>query len=89
MANEGHDSEDKRAALPRRMLRRERAAAYLGISPASFDKLRKAGVVPPPKLLEGFRVWDACDLDDYVESLPYEGIGDEGGDTWSDLAPAS
>jgi predicted DNA-binding transcriptional regulator AlpA len=73
MAHDGHDREDKRAALPRRLLRRERAALYLDISPPSFDKLRRAGILPPPRMLEGFRVWDSADLDRYIEQLPYEG----------------
>jgi prophage regulatory protein len=37
--------------LTPRLLRRERAAAYLDISAGTFDKLVANGVIPAPKMM--------------------------------------
>lgn len=67
-----------------RLLRRERAAAYLDISPPYFDKLVKDGCLPPPKKLgENVKGWDTQDLDARVDVLPYAG-GAAPDDSWSD-----
>lgn len=49
----------------RRGLNREEAAAYVGLSPNSFDELMRAGVFPKPVDLAGLkrRVWDVKALD--------------------------
>lgn len=62
-----------RFGLAPRLLRRERAAAYLDMSPGSFDKLVREGRVPQPKALEPFKAWDRLDLDALCDQLPYEG----------------
>lgn len=49
--------------LQPRGLRREKAAAYLGISPAHFDTQRRAGTIPEPKHLFGVMLWDRRTLD--------------------------
>jgi predicted DNA-binding transcriptional regulator AlpA len=54
-----------------RLLRREWAAAYLGISPASLDRYVAAGKIPEAKLLQGVKVWDRHDLDATADDLPY------------------
>ncbi|GLI93939.1 helix-turn-helix transcriptional regulator [Methylocystis echinoides] len=72
-----------RLGIAPRLLRRERAAAYLDVSPTSFDKLVKEGKLPKPKRLDGFRWWDRVDLDASAESLPYEGDGAPD-DSWND-----
>ncbi|WFT91277.1 hypothetical protein QA633_23180 [Bradyrhizobium barranii] len=46
-----------------RGLRRADAARYIGVSPSYFDRKRKAGEVPPPKMVLGVDVWDRNDLD--------------------------
>ncbi|MFN4014243.1 MAG: helix-turn-helix transcriptional regulator [Reyranella sp.] len=58
---------------PRRGLRRNDAAIYVGISPTKFDELVKAGRLPKPKRIDNVVVWDKFKLDDAFESLP----GDE------------
>lgn len=68
----------------RRLLRRERAAAYLDISPGSFDKLVRDGVAPPAKRLHSFKVWDRADLDALVDTLPYEGLQETVDTSWDD-----
>jgi prophage regulatory protein len=67
-----------------RLLRRERAAAYLDVSTGSFDKLVKDGVLPAPKRLHSFKVWDRSDLDALADTLPYDGAANAHDKTWSD-----
>ena len=55
-----------------RLLRRERAAHYVDVSPSSFDNLVKKGHLPSPKLLEHITVWDRFDLDSACDHLPYK-----------------
>lgn len=75
MSRDGHERKTRNAEgkLPRRLLRRERAATYLDISPASFDNMRKDGKIPAPKVMGNFVVWDSVELDQFVDQLPYEG----------------
>lgn len=60
-------NDNRRNALPfgvlPRGLRREQAAAYLGISPGHFDKQRAAGAVPAPMQMFGVWLWDRQKLD--------------------------
>jgi len=72
------------ASIAPRLLRRERAAAYLDMSPGSFDKLVKDGVLPAPKKLYSFKVWDRSDLDVLADTLPYDGPAEKADETWSD-----
>lgn len=67
-----------------RLLRRERAAQYLDISPGSFDKLVREGAIPAPKILESFKVWDRTDLDALADTLPYHGAESAADSTWDD-----
>lgn len=56
-----------------RLLRRERAAAYLGLSPATFDQMVKNRALPPPKRIgASIKAWDVHDLDAQVDALPYD-----------------
>lgn len=74
----------KKISIAPRLLRRERAAIYLDISPVTFDKLVKEGVLPAPKKLRSFKVWDRDDLDALVDQLPYDGPSEGPDMTWSD-----
>ncbi|PPD09713.1 MAG: hypothetical protein CTY36_02950 [Methylocystis sp.] len=66
-----------------RLLRRERAAAYLDISPAHFDALVRSGALPPPKRLgSAVKAWDARDLDAHVDDLPYDGAAPRAASDW-------
>ena len=54
-----------------RGLRREKAAAYLGISPSHFDKQRALGAIPAPRHMFGVWLWDRCALDAlFDEAVP-------------------
>lgn len=56
------------AAVTPRLMPAPVAAAYLGISET---KLRSLAI--PRKALDGKRVYEKADLDDYADRLPYEG----------------
>lgn len=70
----------RRLGVAPRLLRREQAAGYMGISPGHFDRLVKEKLLPPPKKLgENIRAWDALDLDVAVDHLPYDGAAPDDG----------
>jgi predicted DNA-binding transcriptional regulator AlpA len=53
-----------------RLLRREMAASYIGVSPTKFSEMVTTGALPQPLSLSGTVVaWDRMDLDGWVESL--------------------
>lgn len=53
-----------------RGLGRVEAALYIGVSPSKFDEMVKDGRMPPPKRIDGRRVWDKKRLDLAFEALP-------------------
>ncbi|HCX69028.1 helix-turn-helix transcriptional regulator [Parvibaculum sp.] len=55
---------------PRRGLRREEAALYIGVSPSKFDDLVKDRRMPRPKLIDGCKTWDIWKLDIAYDELP-------------------
>jgi predicted DNA-binding transcriptional regulator AlpA len=67
-----------------RLLRRERAAAYLDISIGCFDKLVDKRLLPSPKMLNSIKVWDRSDLDAIVDNLPYIGEISASDNSWND-----
>jgi predicted DNA-binding transcriptional regulator AlpA len=74
--------------LAPRLINRDAAAAYVNVSPNTFDEMVKAGKMPQPKLLTGRRkAWDVRALDIYIDNLPTVGIAPED-DTWSDVDAA-
>ena len=49
-------------------MRREKAAAYLDMSPSTFDAAVKEGVIRPPvNLFRGLKAWHRADLDAFLE----------------------
>jgi predicted DNA-binding transcriptional regulator AlpA len=58
----------------RPFISREAAAAYVCVSPNTFDEMMKDGRMPRPKVL-GLRrhAWDVRSLDDAIDRLPTEG----------------
>jgi len=55
--------------LPRG-LRREDAAYYVGVSPATFDEMVKDRRMPQPKKVGKRTIWDRRQLDVSFEDLP-------------------
>jgi excisionase family DNA binding protein len=54
-------------------LSREQAAAYLGISPGTFNLMVDDGRMPAPKVINTRLVWDRLALDQAFEALPDKG----------------
>jgi predicted DNA-binding transcriptional regulator AlpA len=69
-------------AYPPRILRSERAAAYLSMAESTFLELVKAGRLPAGKKLGGIRFWDRAEIDSFVDN--YQGEGDEE-DKWAKI----
>jgi predicted DNA-binding transcriptional regulator AlpA len=65
-----------RKRIEPRGLSRVEAAHYLGISPSKFDELRKDGRIPPPRMIDGRKVWDVRDLDAAFEAFPLETVSE-------------
>jgi len=80
----------RRNALPPnlapRLISREAAAAYVDVSPTTFDEMVKYGTMPRPRRLSGRRkAWDVRALDAAVDSLPSE---NNDNDTWDNVDAA-
>jgi len=75
--------------LAARLIGREAAAAYLSVSPNTFDAMVKDGRMPRPKLLGGSRrAWDVRALDAAIDRLPIDGNDARIDETWSDVDAA-
>jgi hypothetical protein len=59
-------------ALPPRGLSRVEAAAYVGVSPTTFDALVRDGLMPGPKRVRARVLWDRHRLDAAFDALPGE-----------------
>src|SRR3954447_29076 len=71
-------------AIPRRGLRREEAALFVGVSPSKFDELVQDGRMPKPRRIDGCVVWDLKRLDLAWDAL--DSAADEGADdSWADF----
>jgi predicted DNA-binding transcriptional regulator AlpA len=71
--------------IPPRLISREAAAAYVCVSPNTFDEMVKDRRMPRPRRLVGRRkAWDIRELDEAVDNLPIDGneVSDE---TWSNV----
>ena len=55
--------------VPRRGLRREEAARYVGISTSKFDACVKDGRMPRPFRIDGCVIWDVQRLDSAIVAL--------------------
>jgi excisionase family DNA binding protein len=69
-----------------RGLRREEAARYVGISPSKFEQLVKDGRMPPPREIDGCRVWCRISLDAAFDDLPHVGQK-PAGNPWDEASP--
>jgi predicted DNA-binding transcriptional regulator AlpA len=59
------------ANLPPRLATRTEAAAYVGLSPNTFDQLVVSGRMPKPRHISEGRIgWDVRELDAAVDELP-------------------
>lgn len=75
-------------SLAPRGLSRGQAAAYIGVSPSTFDKLLIEGKMPPAKRIRGRKVWDLRQLDESFSALDDDSSAlDNGGENpWDQAA---
>ena len=71
----------RQSALPPtltpRLISRDDAAAYVGVSPNTFDKMIADGLMPNPRRLTERRLaWDLRQLDTAIDRLPIDGDAD-------------
>ncbi|WP_245576811.1 helix-turn-helix transcriptional regulator [Kaistia adipata] len=66
---------------PRRGLRREEAASYVGVGSSKFDQLVAEGKMPRPFRIDGCVIWDIRALDAAFDAI--SGLGDVDGDDWN------
>lgn len=71
----------------RRGLGEAEAALYIGLGVTKFACLVKDKRMPPPRLLDGRRIWDIDDLDAAFRELPIEGVATDSlkPNSWDDL----
>ena len=68
------------------LISREAAAAYICVSPNTFDEMVKNGQMPRARLLaERRRAWDVRQLDIAIDELPSDGNNTRVDETWSDV----
>ena len=73
-------------SLPPRGLCRVEAAAYIGVSPSTFDKMIQEGLMPPAKRINTRCVWDRRKLDLAFDDLPEPVSQSSQHDKWANLA---
>jgi hypothetical protein len=71
-------------SLPPLGLKREEAAAYIGVSPSLFDAMVQDGRMPKAKTINSRKVWDRRSLDLAFSALP--GEDSDIVNPWSDVA---
>jgi predicted DNA-binding transcriptional regulator AlpA len=72
--------------LAPRLINRDAVAAYVCVSPTTFDELVKDGRMPRARRLGGRRIaWDVRELDVAVDQLPVETGHVATDETWSDV----
>jgi len=83
-------SDTPHIALAPRGLSRAVAARYVGVSPNTFDKMVRAGLMPGPKRVGARALWDRYQLDDAFEALPSDGPAgqdESDGNEWDAVLP--
>lgn len=75
--------------LAPRLISREAAAAYVCVSPNTFDEMVRDGRMPRPRVLgRNRRAWDVRVLDAAVDRLPVQGDDAGSDETWGDVDAA-
>ena len=72
--------------LAPRLVSREAAAAYVCVSPNTFDEMIEDGRMPRPKVLGGKRrAWDVRALDAAIDRLPIQDDDATADETWDNI----
>lgn len=75
--------------LAPRLVSRQAAAAYVCVSPNTFDEMIEDGRMPHPKILgRKRRAWDIRELDAAVDRLPVQADDAEADETWGNVDAA-
>jgi predicted DNA-binding transcriptional regulator AlpA len=74
----------KTASWLRRGLSRNDAATYVGCGPTKFDEMVADGRMPPPRRIDGRKVWDVVELDSHFDALPHDDSAAAAGSSWDD-----
>lgn len=69
--------------LPPRLICREAAAEFVGISPTKFDEMVRDGRMPAPRRIDSRVLWDVAALNRSVDRLPG---GDDEANPWDEVA---
>jgi predicted DNA-binding transcriptional regulator AlpA len=70
--------------LSPRLIAREAAAAYVCVSPNTFDGLVDREIMPKPRRLSDKRLaWDVRELDAATDALPHDGETASADDGWT------
>ena len=67
---------------PRRLLRRDDAAFYVGVSPTKFDQWVKDGRMPKPYRVDGCVLYDIHKLDLACDAFGEDDAADHAWDEW-------
>jgi len=75
---------DVTARLPEILgLSRLEAAAYIGVSASTFDRLVAEGVMPRPRPIRSRLIWDVDELRAAFKAIPHDSEGEP--DTWAEF----
>ncbi len=70
-------------SLAPRLIGRDAAAAYVCVSPNTFDEMVERKVMPPARILgDRRRAWDVRELDAAADALPHAGEELTADDGW-------
>lgn len=61
------------SSLPPVGISREAAAAFIGVSPTTFDRLVVQRIMPQPRRIGARKVWDVEELREAFRHLPHDG----------------
>jgi predicted DNA-binding transcriptional regulator AlpA len=59
-------------SYPPRMMRLDRAAAYIDVSRSTFLRMVEEGAMPKPVVRNGLRMWDRIEIDSACDDLKEE-----------------
>ena len=72
------------ASWLQRGLSRNDAANYVGCGPTKFDEMVADGRMPPPRRIDGRKVWDVVELDSHFDALPHDDSAAVTVSSWDD-----
>ena len=76
---------DRKPSIRPRGLSRSEAALYIGVSPGTFDKLVREGLMPEPIPIRTRKVWDRLRLASAFESLASDNDNEWDDDPWQPI----